>query len=129
MAVSVTSTVSVAPITDDVVRRAAEFLQVNLNQHVSADQWEYAVDVLRAVESPNAGFMLLDDDEIVGVQSAFYSEQTIHGRSERFCNLGAWCVLPAYRFPSLRLLQAGAYGLTASPTAFLSHPTPVEVLV
>jgi diaminopimelate decarboxylase len=25
--------------------------------------------------------------------------------------------------------QAGAYGLTASPTAFLSHPEPVEVLV
>ena len=25
--------------------------------------------------------------------------------------------------------QAGAYGLTASPTAFLSHPAPVEVLV
>ena len=27
------------------------------------------------------------------------------------------------------ILQAGAYGLTASPTAFLSHPTPAEVLV
>ena len=27
------------------------------------------------------------------------------------------------------VFQAGAYGLTASPTAFLSHPAPVEVLV
>ncbi|WP_394809677.1 pyridoxal-dependent decarboxylase, exosortase A system-associated [Nitrosomonas sp.] len=27
------------------------------------------------------------------------------------------------------ILQSGAYGLTASPTAFLSHPTPIEVLV
>jgi diaminopimelate decarboxylase len=27
------------------------------------------------------------------------------------------------------VLQAGAYGLTASPTAFLSHPQPLEVLV
>ncbi|MEY9930260.1 diaminopimelate decarboxylase [Catenulispora sp. GP43] len=27
------------------------------------------------------------------------------------------------------LFQAGAYGLTASPSAFLSHPAPVEVLV
>jgi diaminopimelate decarboxylase len=27
------------------------------------------------------------------------------------------------------VLQAGAYGLTASPTAFLGHPTPVEMLV
>jgi diaminopimelate decarboxylase len=27
------------------------------------------------------------------------------------------------------IFQAGAYGLTASPTAFLGHPMPVEVLV
>jgi diaminopimelate decarboxylase len=27
------------------------------------------------------------------------------------------------------VLQSGAYGLTASPTRFLSHPTPLEVLV
>jgi diaminopimelate decarboxylase len=27
------------------------------------------------------------------------------------------------------IFQAGAYGLTASPTAFLGHPTPVEVLL
>ncbi|CAO4134373.1 type III PLP-dependent enzyme [Methylorubrum extorquens] len=27
------------------------------------------------------------------------------------------------------VLQSGAYGLTASPTGFLSHPTPAEVLV
>jgi diaminopimelate decarboxylase len=27
------------------------------------------------------------------------------------------------------VFQSGAYGLTASPTAFLGHPPPVEVLV
>ena len=27
------------------------------------------------------------------------------------------------------VFQAGAYGLTASPTAFLGHPKPMEVLV
>ena len=27
------------------------------------------------------------------------------------------------------VFQAGAYGLTASPTAFLGHPSPVEILV
>lgn len=29
----------------------------------------------------------------------------------------------------IAVLQSGAYGLTASPTAFLSHPAPAEVLV
>jgi diaminopimelate decarboxylase len=27
------------------------------------------------------------------------------------------------------VFQSGAYGLTASPTAFLSHPPPIEALV
>lgn len=27
------------------------------------------------------------------------------------------------------IFQSGAYGLTASPTAFLGHPTPIEILV
>jgi diaminopimelate decarboxylase len=27
------------------------------------------------------------------------------------------------------VFQSGAYGLTASPTAFLSHPKPIEMLV
>ena len=27
------------------------------------------------------------------------------------------------------VLQSGAYGLTASPTGFLSHPMPAEVLI
>jgi diaminopimelate decarboxylase len=29
----------------------------------------------------------------------------------------------------IAVLQSGAYGLSASPTAFLSHPVPAEVLV
>jgi diaminopimelate decarboxylase len=27
------------------------------------------------------------------------------------------------------VLQSGAYGLTASPTAFLSHPAPAEIFL
>jgi diaminopimelate decarboxylase len=38
--------------------------------------------------------------------------------------------LPAADIDDLIVIfQAGAYGLTASPTTFLGHPTPVEVLV
>jgi diaminopimelate decarboxylase len=29
----------------------------------------------------------------------------------------------------IAVFQSGAYGLSASPTAFLSHPKPAEVLV
>jgi diaminopimelate decarboxylase len=38
--------------------------------------------------------------------------------------------LPRARIGDLVVIfQAGAYGLTASPTAFLGHPAPAEVLV
>ena len=44
--------------------------------------------------------------------------------------LGADVQLPVAQVGDLiAVFQAGAYGLTASPTGFLSHPAPVEVLV
>ena len=64
--------------------------------------------------------MLLDDDTIVGAYLAFYSERMIGGRAERFCNLGAWCVLPDYRFHSLRLLNA----LLAQPRYHFTDLSP-----
>jgi hypothetical protein len=100
------SRIQVAPIAHGDVRRAAEFLHAQLNTRVSVDDWAGAVDVPWDVERPNAGFMLLDGDDVVGVQLAFYSERILNGSRERFCNLGAWCVLPRYRFHGLRLLKA-----------------------
>lgn len=44
--------------------------------------------------------------------------------------LGADVTVPRAGIGDLiAIFQAGAYGLTASPTAFLGHPAPVEVLV
>jgi hypothetical protein len=106
VAVTTAGAVSVLPITASDARRVGEFLHAHLNERVAVDHWARALDPPWAVERPNAGFMLLDGGAIVGVQLAFYSERTIDGRRERFCNLGAWCVLPEYRFHSLRLLRS-----------------------
>jgi diaminopimelate decarboxylase len=44
--------------------------------------------------------------------------------------LGDELELPEVQIGDLiAIFQAGAYGLTASPTAFLGHPSPTEVLV
>jgi hypothetical protein len=88
------------------VRAAAGFLHSHLNARVPAAAWERAAQPPWSVDEPNHGFMLVDDGAIVGVHLAFYSERTIDGRAERFCNLGAWCVLPDYRFHGLKLLKA-----------------------
>lgn len=99
--------VRILPITDADLRPAGQFLHEHLNRRVPADTWIRAADVPWKVDAPNHGFMALDDREgVVGVYLAFYSERIVDGRPERFCNLGAWCVLPSHRFHSLRLLRA-----------------------
>jgi hypothetical protein len=98
--------VTVAPITAADTAAVGRFLTAELNPRVAPETWAAAVDTPWAGDRPNAGFMLLDDDRVVGAHLAFYSERTVDGRRERFCNLGAWCVDPKYRLHGLRLLKA-----------------------
>lgn len=98
--------VRVEPIAAADIDDVSSFLQKNLNARVSAAAWARSVRVPWSVDAPNHGFLLRADDTIVGVYLAFYSSRHIDGRLERFCNLGAWCVLPAYRLHSVRLLKA-----------------------
>ena len=77
-----------------------------MDKRVPAEEWARSLDVPWRVDKPNNGFMLLDDGRLVGAHLAYYSERLIDGRPERFCNLGACCVLPEHRFHSLRLLKA-----------------------
>ena len=86
--------------------RVGAFLHSHMNPRLSAEKWTACLNPPWDTRSPNHGYMLVDGDSIVGVNIAFYSERTIDGRIERFCNLAAWCVLPKYRFHSLRLLKA-----------------------
>ena len=98
--------VQVQPIAPSDVPRVAEFLHRHLNGQVTADAWARAMNVSWVVGKPNSGFMLLDDNTVVGAHLAFYSQRDLGGDPERVCNLGAWCVLPEHRFHSLRLLRA-----------------------
>ncbi len=98
--------VALRPITDADVPVVADFLHAHLNPDVPAAQWARALDLPWDVERPNSGFMLLEGERVVGANIAFYSQRTIDGRLERFCNLGAWCVLEEHRFHSLRLVKA-----------------------
>ncbi len=98
--------VELRPIADADVPRVAEFLQDHMEKRVPAEEWARSLDVPWRVNKPNNGFMLLDDGRLVGAHVAYYSERLIDGRPERFCNLGAFCVLPEHRFHSVRLLKA-----------------------
>jgi hypothetical protein len=98
--------VHVAPITEAELARVAEFLHAHMNERVAPERWIAAFDAPWEADRPNFGFMLLDGDAVVGAHLAFYSQREIEGRTERFCDLAAWCVLEDYRFYGLRLLKA-----------------------
>jgi hypothetical protein len=96
--------VKLAPITDADTAAVADFLHANFDERVP---WARSYMSLPwKVDAPNHGFMLRDGQRVVGAYLAFYSDRLVAGRVERFCNLGAWCVLPEYRFHSVRLLKA-----------------------
>jgi hypothetical protein len=95
--------IELTPITDEDIAEVADFLRTNLNSEVP---WARSSVVPWKVDAPNHGFMLRYGQRVVGVQLAYYSERLVTGRVERFCNLGAWCVLPEFRFHSMRLIMA-----------------------
>jgi hypothetical protein len=94
---------TVQPIHGEDVARVAAFLRAHMNSRVD---WRASLDVPWTAEQPNHGFMLVDaEGAIVGAHLAFYATRVIDGNVERFCNLGAFCVLEEHRFHSLRLLK------------------------
>ena len=99
-------TVEITPITDADTAAVASFLHRNLNNRLSPSEWVDAMSASWKTEAPNYGFVLRDGRRVVGAYLAFYSERTIGGRTERFCNLASWSVLPEFRLHSVRLLRA-----------------------
>ena len=96
--------VELTPITDADMPAVADFLRANYEDRIP---WARScLAVPWKVEAPNHGFMLRDGQRIVGALLAFYSERPVAGRTERFCDLGTWYVLPDFRFHSIRLLKA-----------------------
>jgi len=99
-------TIELTPITDADTAAVAAFLHRNLNNRLTPAQWVDAMSASWKTQAPNYGFMLRDGQRVVGAYLAFYSERTIAGHKERFCNLASWSVLPDFRLHSVRLLKA-----------------------
>jgi hypothetical protein len=101
------------------------FLNRNLNPRSSPEEWARSILPPWVVDSPNHGYRLVRGEELVGVHLAFYSERVIDGVPERFCNLGAWCVLEPYRSQGVRMLRA----LLAQPGYSFTDLSPSGAVV
>lgn len=97
--------VTLLPIAVEDVDRVARFLSTHLNPAVPPATWTSGIRAPWG-QGPNHGYMLITDEGIVGANLAFRSVRRIDGRTEQVCNLGALCVLPAYRVHAPRLIRA-----------------------
>ena len=116
--------VLIEAIDDDSLNEFCQFLYQNLSKERTVEQWMAAFQHPWASDRPNHGFMLLDQGTIVGGIGAIYSEQTIEGKAERFCNITSWCVLDAYRTHSMRL----AIAICEQEGYHFTDFTPTEVV-
>lgn len=105
------------------------FLHEKLNPRISAETWVGSLTHRWAETQPNYGMQLRDDDRLVGVFCAIYSDQWIDGKLEKFCNPHSWCVLDEYRNHGiglvLRLLKQPGYHFTM----FTPNPKVAKVFL
>ncbi len=97
--------VRVEPIRDADLQAVGAFLHAHVNRAIPVASWVESARGPWPGDAPNHGYLLRDGDELVGVLTALYSERQIDGKTERFCNVATWCVLPSHRRHSLRLLM------------------------
>jgi hypothetical protein len=98
------SSLKIKPIVDTDLAGVAKFLSANLSSQFTTDQWESAFSQDWSANKPNNGFMLCDDERIVGVVGALYSQQMVNGKLVDVCNINSWSVLSQYRSDSIYLL-------------------------
>ncbi len=111
----------IEPVTVETLPEFAEFLNANLTNARSPEQWVEGLRKSWGMTPLNYGFVLRDDGKIVGGIGAYYAERVIRGETQRICNITSWCVLEAYRKQSMRLAmtlvgQKGFHYTDFSPT-------------
>lgn len=94
----------VAPIRDEDLDAVCAFWQEKFRSVCSVEIWQQAFRQNWAADKPNNGFLLRKGSEIVGALGAIYSDQTVDGKLERFCNMTSWYVADEHRGRSLTLL-------------------------
>lgn len=120
----------VTPIHGEDLDEVGLFLHQHLARRIAPEAWVRSLTHRWAAAQPNFGMQLrTDEGRLVGAICAVYSEQTIGGRVERFCNPHSWCVLDEYRHASLGLVVP----LVRQPgyhfTMFTPNPKVAQVFV
>jgi hypothetical protein len=114
---------NIRPILRDDVEAVVDLLHTTHMQALSREHVRRIVLHDWSVERPNYGYLLATDERVVGCILAAYSERSIHGRRERFCNVGTWYVDPEFRSFSLPLSWKLSALQGYTMTALTPNPT------
>lgn len=121
---------SVEPILAADIDEVGRFLHENLARRISPQAWSDSLRHRWAADAPNFGMQLkTEDGRRVGVLLAVYSEQTIDGQTERFCNPHSWCVLDEFRHASINLVLAVLRQRGYHFTMFTPNPKVAQVFM
>lgn len=72
---------------------------------INAIQWRSIWENPWRNENEIPGYMLIDEDRVVGFLGFIYGSRIINGAEYRFCNMTSWIVKPEYRADSLKLVM------------------------
>jgi hypothetical protein len=122
--------VDIKPILSHDKEAVAAFLHKHLFTKISTEQWVYGLFPRWSEEFPNHGHMIVDNDEIVGVQIVIYSKLLYEGKEVVFGNLSSWCVLEEYRkgLTSIMLLRKNISDKTVNYTTTTPNETAQKLL-
>lgn len=116
-------------ITDDLLQQTCEFLHREMSDDLSVEGWKSLLRYPWRRQNSDYGVALVRPNEgVVGVLVVIYSEQIIEGRVERFGNLAHWCVKPAFRRESLRLMKTMMAQKELTLTGFSSIREVVKIV-
>jgi acetoacetyl-CoA synthetase len=73
------------------------------NSHLTKEQWRQLFVDHSGLQNDHFGWVLVDDNDVVGFVSTILSERTIRGETVRLCNTSSWIVKHEYRAHSLAL--------------------------
>ena len=120
----------VLPIQEIDLDAVGHFLHEHLAKRITPQAWSDSLQHRWAQSQPNFGMQLLTDEgQRVGVLCAVYSDQTIDGKPERFCNPHSWCVLDEHRHASINLVLAVLRQRDYHFTMFTPNPKVAQVFM
>ena len=119
--------VQIRPATDDDIDPVCDLLVKHVDAATPREHFRRLFTYPWMKDKPDRGFVLTDEGRVVGYLGTVYADRMIRGRTERFCNLSSWGVLPEYRNHSLSLLYAAHRNKNQTFTNLSARPTVLKV--